>query len=257
MQLVLSKPLVVFDIEATGVQIGKDRMVEIALLKIFPNGEQSVLEYRINPEIPIPLEISEIHGIYDVDVINAPKLEEVADTIIDFIQDCDLSGYNCKKFDIPFLIEELGRVNRSIDISSVNIIDVQNIFHKKEQRTLSAAYMFYCGEELVEAHSALADARATYNVLEAQLKKYDDLEKNASFLSNYSEIGAKTVDFARRIGLDNEGQPIFNFGKHKGKTVTYIFSKDPNYYNWIMNGEFAKETKDRFTEIWNKMKLRS
>lgn len=254
MKLELTKPLAVFDIEATGIQIGKDRMVELAIIKLSPNGAKETYLKRINPEMPIPLEISEIHGIYDVDVLNAPKLVEIADEIISFLEGCDFAGYNCKKFDVPFLIEELDRVGRSIDIENVRIIDVQNIFHKKEQRTLAAAYQFYCSKELTDAHSALADAEATLDVLEAQLSKYEDLETTAEFLSDYSEIGARTMDFARRIGIDSNGEAVFNFGKHKGKEVKYIFKKDPNYYNWIMNGDFAKDTKNKFTTLWNQIK---
>lgn len=254
MKLVLQKPLAIFDIEATGVQIGKDRIVEIAILKIQPSGEQEKFEVRVNPRIPIPVEISEIHGIYDVDVIDAPALEDVANDIINFIGDSDLVGYNCKKFDIPFLIEELDRIGIDFSTEERKIIDVQNIFHKKEQRTLAAAYQFYCNKELVDAHSAMADVVATFEVLESQLEKYPDLEPDVEFLDEYSIVGAKTMDFARRIGFDKEGIPVFNFGKHKGKPVAMIFQRDPNYYNWIMNGEFAKDTKVKFTKIWNELK---
>lgn len=254
MKLVLQKPLAIFDIEATGVQIGKDRIVEIAILKIQPSGEQEKFEIRVNPKIPIPVEISEIHGIYDVDVLDAPALEDVANDIVDFIGDADLVGYNCKKFDIPFLIEELDRIGIDFSTEERKIIDVQNIFHKKEQRTLAAAYQFYCNKELVDAHSAMADVVATFEVLESQLEKYPDLEPDVDFLDEYSIVGAKTMDFARRIGFDKEGVPVFNFGKHKGKRVTVIFQRDPNYYNWIMNGEFAKDTKVKFTKIWNELK---
>jgi DNA polymerase-3 subunit epsilon len=250
MKLNLTKSIAVFDIEATGVQIGKDRMVEIAILKVNPDGSQERFEKRINPEIPIPLEVSEIHGIYDLDIINEPKLNEVGQEIIDFIGDADLAGYNCKKFDIPFLIEELDRVGMEFPTDTRKIIDVQNIFHKKEQRTLAAAYQFYCGKELVNAHAAMADVDATYEVLESQLGRYEDLEPTTEFLDEYSVVGPKTLDFARRIGVNKEGRPVFNFGKHKGKPVTEVFKKDPNYYNWIMKGEFAKDTKVKFTKIW-------
>ncbi|MCB9189410.1 MAG: 3'-5' exonuclease [Flavobacteriales bacterium] len=253
MQLKLSNSIAVFDIEATGVQIGKDRIVEIAILKVFPDGSKGTFQTRVNPEIPIPIEISEIHGIYDFDVINEPTLEQIGGKIVEFIGDSDLVGYNCLKFDIPFLIEELGRVGIEFSSEGRKIIDVQNIFHKKEQRTLAAAYEFYCNKELVNAHSAMADVDATYEVLESQLVKYNDLEPTAEFLDEYSIIGAKTLDFARRIGLEKDGTPVFNFGKHKGKGVVYIFKKDPNYYKWIMNGEFAKDTKQKFTKIWKEL----
>lgn len=253
MKLKLTKPISVFDIEATGVQIGKDRMVEIAILKVYPDGTQEKYQSRLNPEMPIPLEISEIHGIYDVDVLGEPTLDKVGQDILDFIGDSDLAGYNCKKFDIPFLIEELDRVNMEFNIDDRMVIDVQNIFHKKEQRTLAAAYQFYCNKELVNAHTAMADVDATYEVLESQLSRYEDLEPTTEFLDEFSIVGPKTLDFARRIGVDNEGEAVFNFGKHKGKRVTYIFKKDPNYYNWIMNGEFAKDTKVKFTKIWKEI----
>ncbi len=253
MKLNITKPLAVFDIEATGVQIGRDRIVEIAILKIHPDGSQEKFESRVNPEIPIPLEISEIHGIYDVDVLNEPKLDQVGPQIVEFIGDADLAGYNCKKFDIPFLIEELDRVNIEFDTDQRKIIDVQNVFHKKEQRTLAAAYQFYCGKELTDAHAAMADVDATFEVLEAQLTKYEDLEPTTEFLDEYSVVGPKTLDFARRIGVSKEGTYVFNFGKHKGKAVAQVFKKDPNYYNWIMKGEFAKDTKSKFTKIWNEL----
>lgn len=255
MKLKLTNPIVIFDIEATGIQIGIDRIVEIALLKVMPDGTQERFETRVNPEIPIPLEISEIHGIYDFDVLNEPKLEEVAGKLVDFISDSDLAGYNCLKFDVPFLIEELDRVGVEFNTDSRKIIDVQNIFHKKEQRTLSAAYQFYCNKELTNAHAAMADVDATYEVLESQLEKYTDLEPTTEFLDDYSIIGAKTMDFARRIGITKDGTPVFNFGKHKGKSVKDVFTKDPNYYNWIMKGEFAKNTKQKFTKIWNELNV--
>lgn len=253
MKLKLQKPITVFDIEATGVQIGKDRIVEIAILKVLPNGDTEKYETRVNPEIPIPVEISEIHGIYDVDVLNEPKLQDVANDIVSFIGDSDLVGYNCKKFDIPFLIEELDRVGVDFSTENKKIIDVQNIFHKKEQRTLAAAYQFYCNKELIDAHSAMADVDATYEVLVSQLERYPDLDPNVDFLDEYSVVGPKTLDFARRIGIDKEGTAVFNFGKHKGKSVKYVFLKDPNYYKWIMNGEFAKDTKRKFTLIWDEL----
>lgn len=253
MQLKLNKPIAIFDIEATGVQIGKDRIVEIAILKVFPNGTREIFQSRVNPQIPIPIEISEIHGIYDVDVLNEPTLDQIGHQIIAFLDDSDLVGYNCLKFDIPFLIEELDRVGIEFSSEGRKIIDVQNIFHKKEQRTLSAAYQFYCGKELTNAHSAMADVDATFEVLESQLVKYQDLEPTAEFLDEYSIIGTKTMDFARRIGVEKDGTYVFNFGKHKGKSVVQIFKKDPNYYNWIMNGEFAKDTKQQFTKIWNEL----
>lgn len=253
MKLQLNKPIAVFDIEATGIQIGKDRIVEIAILKVHPDGTQDTFQSRVNPEMPIPLEISEIHGIYDVDVLEEKKLDEVGPQIVSFLEGADLVGYNCKKFDIPFLIEELDRVGIEFDADGCNVIDVQNIFHKKEQRTLSAALKFYCDKDLVDAHTAMADVTATYDVLMAQLERYEDLEPSVDFLGEYSVVGPKTLDFARRIGLDKNDVPVINFGKHKGKPVAEVFKKDPNYYNWIMRGDFAKDTKSKFTKIWNEI----
>lgn len=254
MNLKLENSIVIFDIEATGVQIGKDRIVEIAILKVNPDGSKESYEQKVNPEMPIPIDISEIHGIYDVDVLSAPKLNEIGQEILGFIGNADLVGYNCRKFDIPFLIEELGRVDLEFSVDNRKVIDVQNIFHKKEQRTLAAAYQFYCHKDLVNAHSAMADVIATYEVLEAQLDKYDDLQRDVKFLDEYSIVGTKTMDFARRIGFDKDENPVFNFGKHKGRSVVEIFKKDPNYYNWIMNGDFAKDTKSKFTSIWKNLK---
>jgi DNA polymerase-3 subunit epsilon len=254
MNLTLSKPLATFDIEATGLMIGKDRIVEIAILKVFPDGTQEVFEKRVNPEMPIPLEVSEIHGIYDFDVINEPKLAEIANELISFLDNCDLAGYNCNKFDIPFLIEELDRVGVDFDVEDRKIIDVQNIFHKMEQRTLSAAMKFYCGKDLDNAHRAMADVQATFDILEAQLSRYPELEKTPEFLSEFATFGSKTLDFARRIGLNEHEQPIFNFGKHKGTLVADVFTKEPGYYSWIMNGDFARDTKNKFTTIWKNLK---
>ncbi len=250
MKLNLTKSLAIFDIEATGLTIGKDRIVEIAILKVKTDGSKEKYEIKINPEIPIPLEVSELHGIYDVDVINAPKLQDVAHEIVSFLDNCDLAGYNCHKFDVPFLIEELDRVGVDFNIEDRKIIDVQNIFHKMEQRTLSAAMKFYCNKELENAHRAMADVEATFEILEAQLEKYPELEKNTTFLSEFATFGSKTLDFARRIGLDENNNPIFNFGKYKGTPVLDIFKKDKGYYNWIMNGDFARDTKNHFTKLY-------
>ncbi len=254
MNLQLTKPLATFDLEATGLLIGKDRIVEIAILKVNPDGSQEVFEKRINPEMPIPIEVSEIHGIYDVDILNEPKLGEIAHDIIAFLDGCDLAGYNCNKFDIPFLIEDLDRVGVDFDIEGRKIIDVQNIFHKMEQRTLAAAMKFYCGRELENAHTAMADVQATFDILEAQLDRYPELEKTPEFLAEFATYGSKTMDFARRIGINENNEGVFNFGKHKGTLVREVFKKEPGYYSWIMNGDFAKDTKNKFTKIWNDLK---
>ncbi len=254
MNLQLSKPLATFDLEATGLTIGKDRIVEIAILKVMPDGSQEVFEKRVNPEMPIPVEVSEIHGIYDFDVLNEPKLGEIAKEIVAFLEGCDLAGYNCNKYDIPFLIEDLDRVGVDFNVEGRNIIDVQNIFHKMEQRTLSAAMKFYCGRELENAHTAMADVQATFDILEAQLDRYPELEKTPEFLSEFATFGTKTLDFARRIGINENDEAVFNFGKHKGVLVTDVFKKEPGYYSWIMNGDFAKDTKNKFTILWKSIK---
>jgi DNA polymerase III subunit epsilon len=253
MKLELIKPLAIFDLEATGLTIGKDRIVEIAILKVNPDGSKETYEKKINPEIPIPIEVSDIHGIYDVDVLSEPKLQDISNEIVSFLDNCDLAGYNCNKFDVPLLIEELDRVGVDFKIDDRKIIDVQNIFHKMEQRTLSAAMKFYCDKELENAHRAMADVEATFEILEAQLEKYPELEKNPSFLSEFATFGSKTLDFARRIGIDEKDNAVFNFGKYKGTLVLEIFKKDKGYYNWIMNGDFAKDTKNHFTKLYQQV----
>jgi DNA polymerase-3 subunit epsilon len=251
--LSLTRPLACFDLETTGLQIGKDRIIEIAIVKLLPDGSKQTFHSKVHPEIPIPLEISEITGIYDVDVLEAPKLKEIAQQIIDFVGDSDLTGYNCNKFDIPFIIEDFNRVGFLFDISQKQIIDVQNIFHKMEPRNLSAAYQFYCNKELINAHSALADTEATLDILLAQLERYPTLERTVNFLGEFSHVGPRTFDFARRIGIAENGEYVFNFGKHKGKLVKDVFKQEPGYYSWIMNGDFAQDTKNKFTLIKQEM----
>ena len=254
MDIKLSKPLIVLDIEATGDQINKDRIVEIGMIKTFPDGKEEVYEKRINPEIPIPLNISEIHGIYDIDIKDAPTFKDLALEIKVFIGDCNLCGFNSNKFDVPILEEEFIRANVKSDFESKKLIDVQNIFHKMEKRTLGAAYVFYCKKEMENAHSAMYDARATLEVLKAQVRKYSELENNDEFLSEFSKANKSSVDYAGRIVLDGQNQPIINFGKHKGKTVELVFQKEPGYYSWILKGDFSQNTKSCFTKIWNEFK---
>lgn len=254
MNLELEKPIVFFDLEATGLNISKDRIVEIGMIKLFPTGERQTYVKKINPTIPIPLDVSEIHGIYDVDVINAPTFKDIGQELIEFIDNSDLAGYNSNRFDIPLLLEEFYRAGFNIEMENRKTVDVQNIFHKMEQRTLQAAYKFYCNKELENAHSAEADILATVEVLEAQLKKYPEIEKNINYLDDFSKIGNKTLDFAQRIALDENNTPIINFGKHKGKPVIDVFKKEPGYYSWIMNADFSFETKKHFTKIWNSLK---
>ena len=254
MELTLNRPLVILDIEATGDQINKDRIVEIGMIKLLPSGEEITFEKKINPEIPIPLHISEIHGIYDIDIKNSPTFKEIANEILAFIKDCDLGGYNSNKFDIPMLEEEFLRAGFESKLEEKKLIDVQNIFHKLEKRTLEAAVKFYCNKELVNAHTALADAVATLEVLKAQTVKYDELSSDVSFLSEFSKINPSSVDYAGRIVLNKENVPVINFGKHKGKTVMAVFEKEPGYYAWIMRGDFSQNTKRCFTKIWEENK---
>lgn len=248
MKLNLTKPLAFFDLETTGVNVATDRIVEIAIIKIHPNGDKDIKIKLINPTIPIPFEAASVHGITDKDVADKPTFKEVAHELSQFIEGCDLGGYNSNKFDIPLLAEEFLRVDIDFDISKRNLIDVQNIFHKMEQRTLSAAYKFYCGKELIDAHSAEADTMATYEILEAQIEKYDELKNDAKFLAEFSQR-TNNADLMGRIVYNQDGIEVFNFGKHKGKPVTEILEKEPGYYAWMMNGDFPLYTKKVLTAI--------
>lgn len=252
MDLNLKNPIAFFDLETTGINTARDRIVEISILKISISGEEEKLTMRINPEMPIPPESTEIHGITDEDVKNEPGFKEVAKNLARYLEGCDLGGYNCNKFDIPLLAEEFLRSGVDFDMKKCKIVDVQVIFHKQEQRTLSAAYKFYCAKDLKDAHSAEADAGATYEILKAQLDRYDDLENDILFLSGYS-AHTRNVDFAGRIILNDKGVEIFNFGKHKGQAVEKILKEEPGYFSWILNGDFPLHTKKVLTAI----KLRS
>lgn len=254
MNLQLKKPIAFFDLEATGLNIAQDRIVEIGIVKIYPSGEKENYVKKVNPTIPIPLEVSEIHGIYDIDVINVPTFKDLAEEINTFIGNADLGGYNSNRFDIPLLLEEFYRAGVEFELADRKTVDVQNIFYKMEQRTLSAAYKFYCQKEIENAHSAEADIVATVEVLEAQLDRYEELENDIDFLSDFSRMGANTLDFAQRIALDENNTPIINFGKHKGKIVTDVFKKEPGYYGWLMSADFSYETKMHFTKIWKALK---
>lgn len=252
-QLQLTRPIAFFDLETTGVDPAKDRIVEIAIIKLMPDGSRQSLTKRVNPEMPIPPESSAIHKIYDADVKDAPTFKQVAHELKQFLANCDLGGYNSNKFDIPALAEEFIRAGIKADFSERKLVDVQQIFFKKEARTLSAAYAFYCDKELVDAHSALADVSATIDVLEAQLDKYEDLSKEVSQLHDYTG-GNEFVDYARRIILKN-GVPVFNFGKYKGQAVADVFKKEPQYYDWMMQADFALHTKQIISEILNQTLL--
>lgn len=253
MKLNLIKPIVFFDLETTGVNVGTDRIVEYSFLKIFPNEKEDIRTSLINPTIPIPYPSSQVHGIFDKDVVGKPTFKEVADELKLFLDDCDLAGYNSNKFDIPLLVEEFLRAEIEFEIKGRNLVDVQNIFHKMEERTLSAAYKFYCSKELHNAHSAEADIKATYEILRAQIIKYEGLQNDTKFLHEFSSR-SNNVDFAGRIIYDKNGKEIFNFGKHKGLTVEEVLRKEPSYYSWMMQGDFPLYTKKVLTDIKNKLR---
>ncbi len=248
MKLHLKKPIVFFDLEATGVSVANDRIVEYSFLKVDVSNERSVLSGRINPTVAIPLEASLVHGIYDKDVQDLPTFKDVAQQIINFIGHADIAGFNSNRYDVPLLAEEFLRSGIDFDFENRQLVDVQVIFHKLERRTLVAAYKFYCGKELENAHSASADIDATLEVLEAQLDKYDELENSIEFLSEFSS-NSKNFDFAGRFIYNEENVPVFNFGKHKGKPIVQVLEEDPGYYAWMMRGEFPLHTKKKLKEI--------
>lgn len=249
----LTRPIAFIDLETTGVNVASDRIVEIAILKIMPNGDKEMKSMRINPTIPIPPETTVIHGITDEDVKDSPVFKDVAKQIYAFLEGCDLGGYNSNKFDVPVLAEEFLRCDVEFDVSTRKLVDVQNIFHRMEQRTLAAAYQFYCGKPLVNAHSAAADIEATYQVLEAQLERYPELKTDTDFLADFSSR-TNNVDLAGRIIYNSKNIPVFNFGKHNGKPVTEVFTKEPSYYSWMMSGDFPLYTKKVITKIRLSMK---
>lgn len=264
MKLNLIRPLAFFDLETTGVNVGVDRIVEIAILKAMPDGVEIIKTMRINPEMPIPLQSSLIHGIYDKDIADQPTFKEVAQELADFIGDADLAGYNSNRFDIPVLLEEFLRSGVDFDMSDRKFVDVQNIFHQMEQRTLRAAYKFYCDKDIVNAHSAEADITATYHVLLAQLERYKDVEfedkqgniskpvqNDVDALHLFTNMN-KPVDFAGRMVFNDNGEECFNFGKHKGKTVEQVFDMEPSYFSWMKQGDFPLYTKKKLCEIWDR-----
>lgn len=236
------KPIVFFDIEATGLSIVHDRIVQISLLKISPDGNQELLNYTINPGIPIPTEVVAIHGITNEMVKDKPGFSAVANHLLEFIGEADLGGYNLLKFDVPMLMEEFIRTDIEFEIENRNIIDVQAIFHKMEQRTLAAAYKFYCDKELVNAHQAEVDNLATYEVFQAQVQRYDELKKDLPGIIHFLGTNNR-VDLEGRIVKNDKGEAVFNFGKHKGKSVTQVFENEPSYYNWMLDGDFSGYTK--------------
>jgi DNA polymerase III subunit epsilon len=269
MKLNLKRPLAIFDLETTGTNVGSDRIVEIAIVKLMPDGQiiskpdkrGKENRWMINPEMPIPRESSMVHGIWDEDVKAAPTFGAIADKLFKFIHDCDLAGFNSNNFDIPILAEEFLRVGIDFSVEGRNLIDVQNLFHLMEQRTLRAGYKFYCGKDLEDAHEALPDTLATLEILEEMVTRYEgkevsstsgvklpDFTNDAEVLHVLSER-QRRLDFAGRIIRDEENRPIFNFGKYKGETVSAVFSRDPSYYSWMMNGDFPRYTKKILSDL--------
>ena len=264
MKLNLKRPLAFFDLETTGVNVASDRIVEISILKAMPDGTEDVKTMRINPVIPIPLESSLIHGIYDEDIKNAQTFKQAGEELARFLDDCDLAGYNSNRFDIPVLMEEFLRAGIDFDIENRHFVDVQNIFHQMEQRTLKAAYQFYCGKDIENAHSAEADIKATYEVLKAQIERYQNqnwedkkgivsqpVQNNIEALHAFTNLN-KPVDFAARMVYNEDGVEVINFGKHKGRPVEDVFQSEPSYYNWMLNGDFPLYTKRCLEKIWNR-----
>jgi DNA polymerase-3 subunit epsilon len=249
MDLKLNNPLVFFDLETTGINITRDRIVEISVLKVHPNGKEETKTRRINPEMPIPPESTAIHGITDDDVKDCPTFKQVAKSFADLLEGCDMAGFNSSRFDVPMLTEEFLRAGVDFDTSKRKFIDVQIIFHRKEQRTLEAAYTFYCNKKLENAHSAEADVVATYEVLKSQLDKYNDLENDINYLSKEYSSFNNNVDLAGRIILNDKGVEVFNFGKHRGKSVAEVLKKEPSYYSWMMDGDFPLNTKQVLTKL--------
>ena len=248
MQLNLKRPLLFFDIESTGLNVATDRIVEISMVKVMPDGSRQVKTRRVNPTIPIPEAARAVHGISDDDVKDEPTFSQLAKSMLQFMEGCDIAGYNALNFDIPMLTEEFMRVGLDPKFRERNLVDVQVIFYKKEPRTLSGAYKFYCDKNLEDAHTAQADTMATMEVLEAQLDRYPDIENDVAALAEYTKRN-KMLDYAGRFILDDNDRPVFNFGKHKGKLVTDVLANEPSYYSWMMDGDFTQDTKNVLTKI--------
>jgi len=266
MHLNLSKPLAFFDLASTGINVGADRIVEISIVRVNLDNTTDILTKKINPTVPIPLFTSKIHGIYDKDVVDCPTFKELAPQLAKFLHNCDLAGFNSNKFDVPVLVEEFLRADIDFDLRNRKLIDVQNIFHLMEPRNLSAAYKFYCGKPLINAHSAEADTLATYEIFKAQLKHYEHTEveddkgnktipvKNDMAVLSALTTRTKNADLAGRIVFNDKNEEVFSFGKHKDKTVKEVFEKEPSYYNWMMQGDFPLYTKKIITQIRLSMK---
>jgi DNA polymerase-3 subunit epsilon len=258
MKLKLTNPLCVFDLETTGTQVTKDRIVQIAIIKVFPDGKQEEYNQLINPEISIPDEIVAIHGITNEKVKTCPTFKDKASEIADFIKDADLAGYNSNKFDIPVLAEEFLRAEHQFDFANRCFVDVQNIFHKMEQRTLAAAYQFYCDKKIENAHDALYDTRATLDVFVAQLDRYKELKNDVTFLSDFSRAGElEIVDMAGRLAKNKKGEVIYNFGKHNGKSIAEVMKIEPGYYGWMLDADFPLYTKQCLRKEMQRLKVNS
>ena len=255
MNLKLKKPIVFFHLETTGVQVAKDRIVEIAILKVFPNGNKESKTWLVNPTIPIPKVTTQVHGISDQKVANEPTFKELAAEISELIHNCDLAGFNSNKFDIPLLAEEFLRAGIDFDMTNRKAVDIQNIFHKMEQRTLVAAYKFYCDKDLTNAHSAEADTTATYEVLLSQIDKYEELENNVDFLADFSQKGGKFADMAGFIRFNDKGEEMLSFGKYRDVTLAQIWKENPGYFSWINQADFPLYTKNVMRNFATKMKL--
>ncbi|MCZ2222776.1 MAG: 3'-5' exonuclease [Chitinophagales bacterium] len=254
MNLQLINPIAFIDLETTGINISADKIVEIAIVKILQDGTKQVKRKLINPEMPIPAQATEVHGITDEMVKDAPTFKQVANEIKQFIEGCDIGGYNSNRFDIPLLIEEFLRVGINLNMQGRKFVDVQKVFHIMEQRTLTAAYKFYCNKSLDDAHSAEADATATWEILEAQIERYPQIGNSVDSIVKFTGED-DIVDFARRF-IRVKGVEVFNFGKHKGKPVEQVIKEEPQYYDWMMKGDFAMDTKQKFTEILNRTLLK-
>jgi DNA polymerase-3 subunit epsilon len=256
MSLQLIRPIAFIDLETTGVNLSTDRIVEIAMIKILPDGTRQVKRKLINPQMPIPAETTAIHGITDEMVKDAPTFKQAGNELKQFIENCDMGGYNSNRFDIPMLMEEFLRAGMEVDLSTRRMVDVQHIFYTMEPRTLTAAYKYYCEKELIDAHSAEADVNATIDVLLSQIKRYPQLGNSVdSILGSIGE--EKIVDYARRFLFNEKGIEVFNFGKHKGRPVVDVLKAEPQYYDWMMRGDFPLHTKKKLTEILNRTLLKN
>jgi DNA polymerase-3 subunit epsilon len=248
MKLHLKRPLIVFDLETTGTSVQSDRIVELCYIKVFPDGREVTKTIRLNPGISIPAEASAVHGIYDEDIKNAPTFKQVAKELAEEFKGCDFAGFNSNRFDFPLLVEEFLRAGVEFDAENRKFVDAQRIYHMMEQRTLAAAYKFYCNKDLVNAHSAEADTIATLEVLKAQIERYDQLQNDIDFIHNFTKQD-RNVDLAGRLVYNNDNQVVINFGKHKGRLVYDVFKSEPSYYEWMMNGDFPEDTKRRLTKL--------